>query len=331
MWYTLKECKNRVEDHFCILIYLKGMEVMELRHLRYFVAVVEEQSFTKAAEKLFIAQPPLSRQIQNLESELGIALFERGSRPLKTTQAGYFFYQHAVKLLANAEEVKSMTKRIGLVERTVTMGFVGSLLYGLLSKIVYLYRQQQPHLKIELVEMTTLEQVKALKEGKIDVGFGRLRISDPALKRILLREERLMMAVHASHPLSLKKEGVYLSDISDENIFLYPSHTTPSFATQVQALFAEYNLEPKNIRLVREIQLSLGLVAAGEGICIVPESAKSIQLSHLLYIPILDETAVSPVFMTIRNLDESEDIMSLIDCIYQVYDLEAIKYDRNLI
>ena len=304
---------------------------MELRHLRYFVAVVEEQSFTKAAEKLFIAQPPLSRQIQNLEAELGVMLFERGSRPLKTTQAGYFFYQHAVKLLANAEEVKSMTKRIGLVERTVTMGFVGSLLYGLLSRIIYLYRQQQPHLKIELVEMTTFEQVKALKEGKIDVGFGRLRISDPALKRILLREERLMMAVHASHFLSSKKEGVYLSDLADEKIFLYPAHTMPSFATQVQSLFAEYNLEPKNVRLVREIQLALGLVAAGEGICIVPESAKSIQLSHLTYLPILDETAVSPIFMTIRNLDESEDIFSLIDCIYQVYDLEAIKYDRNLI
>lgn len=318
-----------VEDHFCILIYIKGMEAMELRHLRYFVAVVEEQSFTKAAEKLFIAQPPLSRQIQNLEAELGIALFERGSRPLKTTQAGYFFYQHAVKILANAEEMKSMTKRIGLVERTVTMGFVGSLLYGLLSRIVYLYRQQQPHLKIELVEMTTLEQVKALKEGRIDVGFGRLRISDPALSRILLREEPLMLAVHSSHPLAKQNEGIYLSDIVDENIFLYPSTHTPSFATQIQGLFSEYNLEPQNLRLVREIQLSLGFVAAGEGVCIVPESAQSIQLSHLNYIPILDETAVSPVFMTMRNMDESEDIHSLIDCIYQVYDLEAIKYDRN--
>ena len=105
---------------------------MELRHLRYFVAVVEEQSFTKAAEKLFIAQPPLSRQIQNLEAELGIQLFERGSRPLLTTEAGQFFYQHAVKLLSNAEEIKAMTQRVGMVEKTVTMGFVGSLLYGCL-------------------------------------------------------------------------------------------------------------------------------------------------------------------------------------------------------
>ncbi|WOE31846.1 MULTISPECIES: LysR family transcriptional regulator [unclassified Acinetobacter] len=304
---------------------------MELRHLRYFVAVVEEQSFTKAAEKLFIAQPPLSRQIQNLEAELGITLFERGSRPLKTTQAGYFFYQHALKLLASAEEMKSMTKRIGMVERTITMGFVGSLLYGLLSKIIFLYRQQQPHLKIELVEMTTLQQVKALKEGKIDVGFGRLKISDPALKRILLREERLMMAVHSVHPLAQHKEGVYLSDIVDEQIFMYPNNVTPSFATHVQHLFSEHNLEPQNLHLVREIQLALGLVAAGEGICIVPASTQSIQLAHLNYIPILDETATSSIFMTIRNLDKSADLQSLVECIYQVYDLEAFPYKRNFI
>ena len=304
---------------------------MELRHLRYYAAVVEEQSFTKAAEKLFIAQPPLSRQIQNLEAELGVQLFERGSRPLKTTEAGYFFYQHAIKLLSNAEEIKAMTQRIGLVEKTVTMGFVGSLLYGLLPKIVYLFRQQHPYLKIELIEMSTKDQIMALKEGRIDVGFGRLRISDPAVRRVLLRDEPLMVAVHASHPLAQQKEGVYLADIVDENQFLYPSHPKPNFSTQVRHLFSEHGLDPRNLKEVREIQLALGLVAAGEGICIVPESTQTIQLAHLNYIPILDETAISAIFMTFRNLDESEDIRSLIDCIYQVYDLEAFKYDRTFI
>ncbi|KEC83027.1 MULTISPECIES: LysR family transcriptional regulator [Acinetobacter] len=301
---------------------------MELRHLRYFVAVVEEQSFTKAAEKLYIAQPPLSRQIQNLEGELGIALFERGSRPLKTTEAGQFFYQHAVKLLSNAEEVKSMTKRIGLIEKTVTMGFVGSLLYGLLPKIVYMFRQQQPHLKIELIEMSTKDQIQALKEGRIDVGFGRLRISDPAIRRVLLREESLMLAVHISHHLATDSKGTYFADIEDENLFLYPSHPKPNFSTQVRHLFSEHGLDPKNLKEVREIQLALGLVAAGEGVCIVPESAKTIQLPNLIYIPLLDSSAKSPIFMAIRCMDESENIRSLFDCIYQVYDLEGFQYDR---
>ncbi|QOW49773.1 MULTISPECIES: LysR family transcriptional regulator [unclassified Acinetobacter] len=301
---------------------------MELRHLRYFVAVVEEQSFTKAAEKLYIAQPPLSRQIQNLEHELGIQLFERGSRPLKTTEAGQFFYHHALKLLSNAEEIKSMTKRIGLTERTVTIGFVSSLLFGLLSNILYLFKQQHPHLKIEMEEMATTEQIKALKEGRIDVGFGRLRISDPAIKRVLLREERLVVALHASHPLAQKKEGVYLADLIDQQLIFYPNHNKPNFSTQVRGIFSEYGLEPKKVREVRELQLALGFVAANEGVCITPMSAQSVQLTHLTFVPILDEAAISPIFMAVRNMDESEDIRGLFDSVYQVYDLEAIPYDR---
>ncbi|MBR5557089.1 MAG: LysR family transcriptional regulator, partial [Acinetobacter sp.] len=183
----------------------------------------------------------------------------------------------------------------------------------------------------ELIEMSTTEQIKALKEGRIDVGFGRLRISDSAVRRVLLREEPLMVAAHSSHPLALQKQGVYLTDIVDENLFLYPSHAKPNFSTQVRGLFSEYSLDPKNIKEVREIQLALGLVAAGEGICIVPESARTIQLPHLHYIPLLDDGAVSPIFLAIRSMDESEDIRALFDCIYQVYDLEAIVYDRNFI
>ncbi len=304
---------------------------MELRHLRYFVAVVEAQSFTKAAEKLFIAQPPLSRQIQNLEAELGVQLFERGSRPLLTTEAGQFFYQHALKLLSNAEEIKSMTQRVGLIQKTITMGFVASLLYGLLPKMVYLFRQQHPNLKIELIEMNTKDQIQALKEGRIDVGFGRLRISDPAVRRVLLREEPLMVAVHNSHPYASHTEGVYLANIVDEDLFLYPNYNKPNFSTQVRALFSEYGLDPEHFKEVREIQLALGLVAAGEGICVVPASARTINFSHLNYIPLLDDAAVSPIFLAIRNMDESEQIRSLFDCIYQVYDLEAIKYDRAVI
>lgn len=306
------------------------MKVMELRHLRYFVAVVEEQSFTKAAEKLFIAQPPLSRQIQNLEQELDLQLFERGSRPLKTTEAGKFFYQHAVKLLSNAEEVKSMTKRIGMADRTIRIGFVGSLLFGLLSRIIYLFKQQQPHLKIQMEEMSTHEQIQALKEGRIDVGFGRIRISDPAVKRVLLREERLLVAAHSSHPLAHRIHGIHLSELVDHEIFIYPNTGKTNFSTQVRGIFSEYGLEPKNFREVRELQLALGFVAAGEGITLVPESARTIQLAHLNFIPLLDESAISPVFMAVRNLDDSEDLRWLFDCVYQVYELEGIKYDRSV-
>lgn len=297
---------------------------MELRHLRYFVAVVEEQSFTKAADKLHIAQPPLSRQIQNLEEELGLQLLERGSRPVKTTAEGLFFYQYAVKLLSNVDQMVSMTKHIASVETTIKIGFVGSLLFGLLPRIIYLYRQAHPHLKIELYELGTKAQIEALKDGRIDVGFGRLKISDPAVKRTLLRNERLMVAVHASHPLNQMKEmGIHLADIVDEKILLYPSTAKPNFATHILSIFSEHGLEPTKLNEAREVQLALGLVAAGEGISIVPESTKSIQLNNLNYIPLLDPSAISPIFLTVRNMENSEYINSLFDTIRQIYAYEG--------
>ena len=304
---------------------------MNLKHLKYFVTVVEEQSYTKAAERLFISQPPLSRQIQNLESELGVQLFERGSRPVKTTEVGQFFYLHAVKLLANAKEIKTMTQRVGSVEKTFVIGFVGSLLFGLLPKIIYLFRLQQPQLKIELKEMNTKLQIESLKEGSIDVGFGRLRISDPAIQRILLRNEPLMVAVHAQHHLANAANGLHLSDLIDENILIFPNHSKPNFSTQIRSLFYEHGFDPTNLTEIREVQLALGLTAADEGICIIPESAKAIQIPNLVFIPLLHNAAISPVFLAIRNMDENANIQSLLDSIYQVYDQESIAYVRKII
>lgn len=304
---------------------------MELRHLKYFVAVVEEQSYTKAAARLFISQPPLSRQIQNLELKLGVQLFEHGSRPLKTTEGGQFLYLHAIKLLANAEEIKTMTQRVGTAEETLTIGFVGSLLYGLLPKIIYLFRQQQPQLKLELKEMNTKLQIDALKEGKIDVGFGRLRISDPAIRRILLRDEPLMVAVHSQHHLAQVESGLYLSNLIDENLFIFPNHSKPNFSTQIRSLFYEHGLDPSNLIEIREVQLALGLVAADQGICIIPQSARAIQIPNLKFIPLLDNAAVSPVFLAVRNMDENSNIRSMLDVVYQVYDQESIIYNRKII
>ncbi|MBV6550715.1 LysR family transcriptional regulator [Acinetobacter soli] len=303
---------------------------MELRHLRYFVAVVEEQSFTKAADKLCIAQPPLSRQIQNLEEELGIQLLERGSRPVKTTPEGHFFYQYAIKLLSNVDQMVSMTKRIASVEKTIRIGFVGSLLFGLLPRIIHLYRQAHPNLRIELYEMGTKAQTEALKEGRIDAGFGRLKISDPAIKRTLLRNERLMVAVHASHPINqMKDKGVHLNDLVDEKILLYPSSPKPNFSTHVMNIFSDHGLEPTKINEVREVQLALGLVAAGEGISLVPASTQSIQLFNLSYVPLLDPDAITPIYIAVRNMEESTYIYSLYETIRQIYAYEGFTEPPN--
>ena len=298
---------------------------MELRHLRYFVTVVEEQSITKAAEKLCMAQPPLSRQIQKLEEELGILLFERGSRPARTTEAGQFFYQHAVQILTHTAQATSMAKRISSVNKIVRIGYVSSLLYALLPQIIYLFRQNNPEIEVELIECVTKNQIEALKQGKIDIGFGRLRISDPAIKRILLREEKLKLAVHKNHHLAeCMDQGIYLSQIINEPIFSYPASQKPNFSTLIQSIFTELGLVPKDMIEVREIHMALGLTASGEGICIIPESASDIGMKNLVYIPILDVEAYSPISLSVRNMDQSNYIPKILDCIRSVFDEENI-------
>ncbi|MDQ8936066.1 cis,cis-muconate-binding transcription regulator CatM [Acinetobacter rudis] len=298
---------------------------MELRHLRYFVTVVEEQSITKAAEKLCIAQPPLSRQIQKLEEELGILLFERGTRPVRTTEAGRFFYQHAVQILTHTAQATSMAQRISSVDQTVKIGYVSSLLYALLPQIIYLFRQRNPDIQVELIECGTREQVAALKQGKIDLGFGRLRISDPSIKRMLLRKERLQLAVHKQHHLAqYVQSGIYLAQIVDESIFSYPTTPKPNFATAVQSIFTELGLVPKKLIEVREIHMAMGLVSSGEGICLIPESASDIGMKNLVYIPILDLEAYSPISLSVRNMDQSSYIPKILDCIQEVFKDEHI-------
>ncbi|WP_256258840.1 LysR family transcriptional regulator, partial [Burkholderia ubonensis] len=225
---------------------------MELRHLRYFVAVAEERNFTRAAERLHIAQPPLSRQIQQLEELLGVPLFERNARPLKLTDAGRFFHSHAVQLLAQTAELESMTKRVGKIERSLSIGFVGSTLYGMLPKIIRRYRDEFPAVELSLQELSTMDQIKALKEGRIDVGFGRIRHEDPSVRRVVLREERMIVALPIGHALDGAKEVLSLHDLVNDTLIIFPKAPRPSYADQVLAAFHDRALKPRRIYETRE-------------------------------------------------------------------------------
>jgi DNA-binding transcriptional LysR family regulator len=150
-----------------------------LRHLRYFVAVARERNFTRAAEKLRIAQPPLSRQIQQLEEELGAALIERDSRPAHLTEMGKLFFEQAVQVLEHVDEMQAMVRRLQQIRRDrFSIGFVASTLYGKLPNVIRRYRAARPEVELVLLELTTLEQIAALKENRIDVGFGRIPLGD---------------------------------------------------------------------------------------------------------------------------------------------------------
>ena len=287
---------------------------MELRTLKYFATVVEEKSITKAAEKLCIAQPPLTRQIKNLESELGVVLFERGMRPIKTTEVGEFFYQYAVQIMTLTAHAKSMVNRYKVTDTTVRIGYVGSLFYWKLPEIIDYLRKHIANIKVELVECGTRDQVEALKLGKIDIGFGRLGISDPSIKRIVIEREQLFLAVHKDHTLVTQNvKEVHLSQLVNEHIYIYPNTPKPNFSTFVQGIFSELDLIPQNLIETREIHMALGMVSSGEGGCIIPKSACSIGMKNLKFIPILDNEAESPITVAYRSIDNNEYIKQILD------------------
>ncbi|QIE29894.1 HTH-type transcriptional regulator BenM (plasmid) [Caballeronia sp. SBC1] len=299
---------------------------MELRHLRYFVAVAEERNFTRAAERLHMAQPPLSRSIQQLEETLEVQLFQRDSRPLKLTETGKFFYAHAVQLLAQTAELESMTRRVGNIERSLSVGFVGSTLYGMLPKIIRRFRDENPTVELSLHEMSTMDQIRALKDGQIDVGFGRIRHEDVNIRRVILREEKMIVALPEGHPLSLAKPILALSDLINETLIIFPKSPRPSYADQVLSAFQDRGLKPRRIYEVRELQIALGLVAAGEGISVVPSSVYGLKRDDVSYKELDDPTLVSPIIMSMRMLDESRDIREMLELIYRLYVEEKISY-----
>jgi DNA-binding transcriptional LysR family regulator len=299
---------------------------MELRHLRYFVAVAEERNFTRAAQRLNMAQPPLSRQIQQLEEILEVQLFQRDSRPLKLTETGKFFYAHAVQLLAQTSELESMTKRVGNIERSLSIGFVGSTLYGMLPKIIRRFRDENTTVELSLHEMSTMDQIRALKDGQIDVGFGRIRHEDANIRRVVLREEKMIVAFPEGHALSLGKPVLTLSDLVNETLIIFPKAPRPSYADQVLSAFADRGLKPRRIYEVRELQIALGLVAAGEGIAVVPSSVYGLKRDDVSYKELDDPTLVSPIIMSTRMLDESRDLQELLELIYRLYEEERVPY-----
>lgn len=280
---------------------------MELRHLRYFEAVATERNFTRAAQRLGVAQPPLSRQIRELEIEIGIDLFDRASRPIRLTEAGRMFQEQASQILARTEQLRRSMRRFATSGRQrYVVGFVSSVVYGTLPDVIRRFRTVVASTDVQLLEMTTLEQVAALREGRIDAGIGRIRIDEPAVRREILYEEPLVVALAAQHPLA-DRHYVHLRDLIAEKLILYPSQPRPSYADQLLSLFRDHNLNPEEIEEVREVQTALGLVAADAGSTIVPASMRRLHRDDIRYVPIADEGATSPVIIIFREGDISAE------------------------
>ena len=300
---------------------------MDSRQLRYFVTVARERNFTRAAEKLRIAQPPLSRAIQQLEDEFGLALFDRASRPLALTDAGRVLFEQAVQMLDRMDEMKAMVARLRDAELTrLGVGFVASTLYGYLPEVIRRYRAARPKVELTLLEMTTIEQIAALKEGRIDVGFGRITFNDATIERTVLRNETLCVALPLTHRLSSRTGLLKLAELADDALVVYPKSPRPSYADQVLALFRDRDIKPKQVHEVRELQTALGLVAADTGICIVPASVERLRRDNVVYRRLDEAGAVSPIIMSTRKSDRSPEIGLILRIVKEMYKKEGITF-----
>jgi DNA-binding transcriptional LysR family regulator len=292
---------------------------MDLRQLRYFLTVAAERSFNKAAERLHMAQPPLSRSIQQLEAELGTQLIDRTSRPLSLTPMGQLFHDQAGQILRRMEDMRAMMNAaIATEKRRFTIGFVASTIYARLPALIREFRAELPEVELTLVESTTLDQIAALKEGRIDIGFGRIRFEDAAVRRTVLRREALIAAVPLASGLGRDGAPISLSALAREKLILYPSAPRPSYADQVLSLFHDNGLTPEAVLEVSELQTAIGLIAAEEGISIIPESVRRARPDDVRYLE-LAEPATSPIIMSHRVGDFSPEIVVLTRIIARKY------------
>jgi DNA-binding transcriptional LysR family regulator len=256
---------------------------MDLRQLRYFVAVAEERHFGRAAQRLHMSQPPLSMQIKALERELRITLLERTSRRVALTDAGRAFLERARKILDAVEEAKEEAR--GAEEGTrgvLEVGFISSATLSLLPPSIRLFRERFGGVELELKELTSAQQVDALYGGEIKVGLVRLPMRAPGIRFEPVFEERLIVALPSDHALE-RLDRVSLEAIADLPLIFFTRQLIPGFHAQIVELFQRVGAFPKVAQHAVHLQTIVGLVASGVGIAILPSSAERVSREGVIY------------------------------------------------
>ncbi len=262
---------------------------MDLKQMRYFLAVAEERNFTRAAERLHMAQPPLTRQIQSLEEDIGAALFVRTARGVTLTEAGHALLAEVPNLLSLAQRAK---ERAVLASEGQTgrldVGIFGSGVLDVIPRILARFHAERPEVRIVLHSLNKNEQMQALRERRIGVGFNRLVATEDDLAVEEVLRESMTVALPEHHPLA-KKEAVSIPDLSDQPLILYPRLPIAGLAQQVMQAF---NREKSVLRVEQEVEdvlTAIALVAGGFGACVTTASTASLRLPGVVYRPLVSK------------------------------------------
>lgn len=278
---------------------------MELRHLRYFVGVAEELHFGRAAARLGISQPPLSQQIRLLEDELGVSLFERTSRRVQLTEPGRLFLEEARRTLAQADHAVEIARRAEAGETgSLSIAFTTSVPFApIIASALFAFRESHPTVHLDLAEMLRPEQVSAVMDRRIDIGFIRdaeaPAIPEPLVSLQVL-EEPLVIAMRSDHPLAASRAPVALRDLAGVPMILYSRHLGIGFNDRLTELFQEAGLTPNITQEVNGVASLLGLVTAGFGITVLSRSLTALRPDNIVYRQFDEPRAITGLWLIHR-------------------------------
>jgi DNA-binding transcriptional LysR family regulator len=263
---------------------------MELRHLRYFVGVASELNFTRAAQKLHVAQPALSRQIRQLEDELGTRLLERDKRGVQLTEAGKAFLAEARALLKQSEHAVRVAQKTGqTVGNELNVGYIWGLFHSLVPPVLARFRQRSPGTAVHLFDLTPLAQAQALVQGRLDAGFiGFAHEADRAGLNKRKVGTCTFVAVLPKNHRAARKSTVSLASLSDDFFLGISDQTYPGASRYVTETCERAGFRPRILQMVERGYTILGLVAGNCGVALLPESLKALPHSGIVFRPLAD-------------------------------------------
>ncbi len=284
---------------------------MDLRRLRYFLAVAEDLHFGRAAARLGLAQPPLSQQIRALEAAVGAPLFERSSRRVALTPAGAALIGPARAALAAAAAGLEAARRAARGEgEPVVIGFLHSLAYTLLPRLLPAFRDRHPAVPVALMEMDAAQQCEALSAGRVDVGLLRPPIGHPAVETAPLLAEPFVVALPAGHALAGRRRITPLL-LDGAAMVLYPPEAPPQgFAQVLRPWFDAHGILPCRAQEARTLHTAVGLVAAGIGLALVPASVGRLGVRGVVFRPLAAEPPQAEVWLAWRRGEKAAGVLA---------------------
>ena len=286
---------------------------MELRHLRYFVAVAEELHFGHAAKRLHMTQPPLSQQIQALEDELGVPLLARTKRKVELTPAGAMFLDEARLALQQAERARRIAIEAARgVRGRVRVGFVTSASFSILPSVVRRFRRENALIDLELFEMTPSQQLHALEHKEIDIGILRPPVDDTCLQMDTVLEEPLVLALPSDHRMADQKT-VALKSLAEESFVLFPRQHGPGIYDVIMKACHDVGFTPQVSYSPDKMQTLLTYVASGLGISLVPQSLSGFHRDSIVYRPIREKGYRVELAILQRRDDHNAALQKLCD------------------